>query len=46
MARVGFIPDTREVLVNGCPYILACRVDPEAGELVIVSIVHMARRRP
>jgi plasmid stabilization system protein ParE len=46
MGRSGRVSGTREVLVNGYPYILSYRLDHEAGELSIVSVVHMARRRP
>jgi plasmid stabilization system protein ParE len=43
MGRPGLVEGTPELLEG--PYIIVYRVDEEAGEIVIGSVVHGARKR-
>ncbi|MGP9811593.1 type II toxin-antitoxin system RelE/ParE family toxin [Rhodopseudomonas sp. NSM] len=43
MGRPGFVDGTRELLEP--PYIIVYRVDASANEIVVLNIVHGARRR-
>jgi len=43
MGRPGLVEGTRELIET--PYIIVYRVDEESKEVVILSIVHGARRR-
>lgn len=43
MGRAGRKPDTREVTIY--PYIIVYKVDPDRDEIVVLSVVHGARRR-
>lgn len=44
MGRVGRVPDTRELVISGTPYIAAYRVVEDT--LVILRVLHGARRWP
>jgi len=44
IGRAGRIPDTRELVINQYPYIVAYRV--HEGEVHILAVVHTSRRWP
>jgi toxin ParE1/3/4 len=44
MGRVGRVPETRELVITGTPYIAAYRVAEDT--LIILRVLHGARRWP
>ena len=44
MGRPGRVPDTRELVVAGTPYIIPYRA--AGGTIMILSVLHAARRGP
>jgi toxin ParE1/3/4 len=44
MGRPGRIPNTRELVIAGLPYIVVYRVDEES--LTVLRVLHAARRWP
>ncbi len=44
IGRVGRVPDTREFVITGTPYIVAYRVAEDT--LIILRVLHGARRWP
>ena len=45
MARVGVVPNTREWVVRGLPYIIVYEVNRVDDELVILAVFHGAQDR-
>jgi plasmid stabilization system protein ParE len=43
MGRPGVQPGTREIVVR--PYVIVYRFDPVRDEIVVLSVIHGARRR-
>jgi addiction module RelE/StbE family toxin len=44
MGRAGRVPNTRELIVSGAPYIVAYRVRGDTVE--VLHVLHVARRWP
>lgn len=44
MGRPGRVPDTRELVIAGTPYVMAYRI--EGAQVHIVAVIHGARRWP
>ncbi len=46
LGRPGRVEDTRELVIAGTPYIVPYTVDRRAGAVIILRVLHGARRRP
>lgn len=46
LGRPGRVPDTRELVVTGTPYIVAYSVDKSAQAVIILQVQHSARLWP
>lgn len=46
MGRPGRLPDTRELVISGTPYIVAYTVDNSAQAVIILRLQHGARLWP
>jgi toxin ParE1/3/4 len=45
MGRKGTVPETREWVINGTPYVVVYRPEPSMGLLTIVAVFHGAQDR-
>ena len=46
IGRPGRVEGTRELVITGTPYIAAYRVDSRINAVVILAVLHAARRWP
>jgi len=46
LGRVGRVPNTRELIVGGPPYIVAYTVDRRRDVVIILRVLHGARQWP
>ena len=46
LGRPGRVPDTRELVITGTPYIVAYTVDKSAHAVIILQVQHSARLWP
>jgi toxin ParE1/3/4 len=46
IGRPGRVAGTRELVISGTPYIVAYTVDRRAGIVVVLRVLHGARRWP
>lgn len=44
IGRVGRVPQTREMIVNGTPYLVAYGLDGDS--VTVIAVLHAARRWP
>ena len=45
IGRIGSLDGTREWVVRGLPYVLVYETDQDEGIVVILNVIHAARRR-
>lgn len=45
IGHIGMVPDAREWVVRGLPYVIVHNVDAEKNEVVIVAVFHGAQNR-
>ncbi|WP_338849699.1 type II toxin-antitoxin system RelE/ParE family toxin [Massilia sp. W12] len=46
LGRPGRVHGTRELLINGTPFILVYRINPAAGRIEILRLLHGAQQWP
>jgi toxin ParE1/3/4 len=46
LGRVGRVADTRELVITRTPYIVAYTVDRDADAVIVLRVLHGARRWP
>ena len=44
LGRVGRVPETRELVIAGTPFLVIYRVDPR--RVIVLTVLHAARRWP